>query len=139
MKAKMLLLALAVLGTTMVYSASPEKETKTDCEKKVLKQIKRKMSNVNFMDYVPSGQKARLLVTYVVNQNNIVEITGIEGAGEELEQLFVMSKLCGLKSLPGSGKTMVIPEILLRCVRGHRTVLLSLPTVYAVRGKSWIH
>ena len=83
MKAKMLLLALVVLGTTMVYSASPEKETKTDCEKKVLKQIKRKLENINFMDYVPSGQKARLLVTYVVNQNNIVEITGIEGAGEE--------------------------------------------------------
>ena len=79
----MVLLALAVLATTMVYSASPEKETKIDCEKKVLKQIKRKISNVNFMDYVPSGQKARLLVTWEVNQNNFVEITGVEGAGEE--------------------------------------------------------
>jgi hypothetical protein len=84
MKTKMLLLALTILGTSLVYSQNPDQITKTKCEKKVLKSIKRKMNSVNFIDYVSEGSKTNVALNCILNEKNIIEVTNIEGGNDSL-------------------------------------------------------
>lgn len=89
MKTKMLLLALVILGTNLVYSQSPDQTSKTECKKKVLKTIKRQMNLVNFRDYIPEGSKTNLIITCVVNEKNIIEVANIEGVNENLNAAII--------------------------------------------------
>ena len=91
MKAKMLLLALAILGTTLVYSQSPDERSKTKCEKKILRKIKRKMNYVNFQDYVSEGSKSRVILTCFLNDENVVEVASIKGVDENLNTAILES------------------------------------------------
>jgi len=89
MKAKILLLALAIMGTSLVFSQSTPQLKKTDCEKKVLKKIQRKMNMVSFNNYIKEGSMTRVLVTCVINKENLVEIQQIEGTNEELNAAII--------------------------------------------------
>jgi len=84
MKAKILLLAIAIMGTSLVYAQTSNQETKTDCSKKVLKKIQRKMNLVNFNDYVAVGEKTQVIVTCEMNEKSIVEVVNIKGGDEQL-------------------------------------------------------
>lgn len=89
MKTKILLIALVILGTTFVHASTPEQETKTNCEKKVLKKIKRKMNMVKFKDYVSEGQESLVILTCTVNEDKVVEVNHIRGANEELNAAII--------------------------------------------------
>ena len=84
MKTKMLLLALVILGTNLVYSQNPDQTSKTECKKKVLKTIKRQMNLVNFRDYIPVGSETNVIITCFANDKNIIEVANIKGVYENL-------------------------------------------------------
>ncbi len=86
MKGKILILVMAILGSSLVYANQTEDKTVTNCEKKVLKKIKRKMNAVNFMDYVKEGHKCRMNVSYFINQDKEVVILKIEGGQDDFKE-----------------------------------------------------
>ena len=55
MKTKILFLALAILGTSLVHAQLPSQKVKTDCDKKLHKKIRQTMNLVHFRDYVDEG------------------------------------------------------------------------------------
>ena len=85
MKTKILLLVLAIMGSSFVFAQQPYHESKTDCDKKVLKKIKRKMSFIHLKDYVDEGQKSTVLITCVLNEDSVVEVVKIDGYDEDLK------------------------------------------------------
>jgi len=84
MKAKILLLALAIMGTSLVYSQTSIQDTQTDCSKKVLKKIQRKMNLVKYDDFIEVGQKTQVIVICEMNDENVVEVVNIKGDNKEL-------------------------------------------------------
>lgn len=93
MKTKILLLALAIMATSLVYAQTSNQETKTNCSKKVLKKIQRKMNSVNFDEFIEVGQKRQVIVTCELNTENIVEVVNIEGGDEQLNEAITKSLL----------------------------------------------
>ena len=86
MKAKILLLAIAIMGTSIVFSQpATAPEAKNDCEQKTLRKIKRKLNLIKVSDYLAEGQKAKLIVTCTVNDEKNVEVLHVEGYDEELK------------------------------------------------------
>jgi len=91
MKAKAILLALAIMGSSLfAFSQQVVPEPiKTDCDKKVLKKIKRKMAVSDFMDYMEEGTKAKYRVICYVNENREVELKSIEGYNKALKESII--------------------------------------------------
>jgi hypothetical protein len=85
MKAKILILALALFGTTVAFSQNVQHEKQTDCEKKVLKKIQRTMRLMQVKEILDEGEKSLVIVTCFINENNIVEVARIDGANEEIK------------------------------------------------------
>ena len=85
MKTRILILALAILGSSFAFAQPVAHESKTDCEKQVLKKIKRSMSLLHVKDYLDEGQKSAVIVTCFINENNVVEVARIDGTDEELK------------------------------------------------------
>jgi hypothetical protein len=86
MKTKILTLALAILTSSFAFANNPVKHaTKTDCEKKVLTKIKRKMMQMNVKDYLVEGEKQGLIITCVINEDNAVQVLRIDGYDEEVK------------------------------------------------------
>ena len=85
MKTKILLLALAILGSSLAFSQPVEHESKTDCEKKVLNKIKKKMMYLDVKDYLVEGEKQGMIITCALNDQNVVEVVKISGYDEELK------------------------------------------------------
>jgi hypothetical protein len=86
MKTKVFLLALAIMTTSFAFANNPVKhETTTDCEKKVLTKIKRKMMHMNVKDYLIEGEKQGLIITCVINKDKAVEVLRIDGYDEEVK------------------------------------------------------
>jgi hypothetical protein len=86
MKAKILLLAIAILGSGLVYSQNENTEATKSCEKKVLKKIQRKMNFLQTYKYLEVGEKAELIITCVINEKNTVEVVEIKGYDEDLKK-----------------------------------------------------
>jgi len=88
MKAKAIILAMAivVLGLPAISQQTVPQPTKTNCDQKVLKKIKRQMAISNFTDFMETGTSVKYLVTCYVNENYEVEINNIEGVNEELKE-----------------------------------------------------
>ena len=60
----------------------------------------------------------------------------IENAREQLREMTETHPVSGVRSPPGSGKTLVLPEVLLKWtpkVRRRPSVVVALPTVYAAQ------
>lgn len=106
MKTKMLLLALAIMGTSLVYTQSPDQISKKDCDKKVLKKIKRKMNHINFKDCVAADSKTSVIVTCFTNEKNVIEVASIEGGNEK----FNTAILEGLEKHPVKTENQAIGE-----------------------------
>jgi len=91
MKAKAILLAIAIMGSS-IFAFSQQvvpEPIKTDCDKKVLKKIKRKMTVSNFTDYMEEGTTAKYRVICYVNENREVELKSIKGNNETLKETIV--------------------------------------------------
>jgi len=88
MKTKVILLALAIMGSSLlaVSQQTVPEPTQTNCDKKVLNKIKRHMNSVNFSDYMNTGTSAKYLVTCYINENREVELKNIEGYNEDLKE-----------------------------------------------------
>ena len=89
MKAKILLLTLAVLISGVSFSNNISKDENTKCEKMVLKKIKRKMQTIDLQKYLEEGEQSRFLITCKVNSNNIVEVVDVMGINEELKNQII--------------------------------------------------
>jgi hypothetical protein len=107
MKAKALILALAIMGSSMLTFSQQvvPLATKTDCDKKVLNKIKRKMINNGFIEHLEDGTSAKFLVTCYVNENYEVELAKVEGNNENVkeavEEAFNKSTIACPSETPG--------------------------------------
>ena len=89
MKTRIFFLALAILGSSLVFANPVVHESKTDCEKQVLKKLKRTMNLLHVKEYLFEGQKSALIVTCFINEDNEVEVARIDGKNEELKAAVV--------------------------------------------------
>ena len=46
MKTKLLLIAIAIMGSSLVFAQAPEESSNSECQKKVLKKIRNKDKNL---------------------------------------------------------------------------------------------
>lgn len=91
MKTKTLFLALAIM-TSSLFAYSQQvvpNVTKTECDQKVLKKIKRKMMSSGFLEYLEDGSSAKYLITCTVNENHQVELVKVQGNNEEVKQAII--------------------------------------------------
>lgn len=84
MKAKIILLTIAIISSSVVFSQQVKHENKTDCDKKVLNKIKRHLNYLNVKDYLAEGEKTSVIVTCFINEDQEVEIAKINGSDREL-------------------------------------------------------
>jgi hypothetical protein len=90
MKTRIVLLTLAILASSFAFANNPVKhETTTDCEKKVLKKIKRKMYHLNVKDYLDEGEKRVVIITCLVNPDNSISVARISGTDQEVTNAIV--------------------------------------------------
>lgn len=89
MKAKILLLALAIMGSSLAFAQPVNHDNVTKCEKKILKKIKRKMTNLHVKEYILEGQRTSFVVTCFLNEDKVVEVARIDGTNEELKQAVI--------------------------------------------------
>ena len=86
MKAKILVLAMAMMVSGLAFAQQPvTHEKETDCGKKILKKIERTMRLLEVKEILDEGQKSALIVTCFINGNNEVEVARIDGSNEELK------------------------------------------------------
>ena len=85
MKTKIILLALAIMTSSLAFAQQVNHESKTDCEKKILNKIKKKMYHLDPRDYLDEGEKQGVIITCVVNSENTVEVLKISGYDEEVK------------------------------------------------------
>jgi len=90
MKTKILLLAIAILGSGLLYSQPTNNDdNNTKCEKKVMKKIQRKMRLISVNDYLKEGEKTKLVVKCTINEDNVVEVAELGGKDEDLKQAVI--------------------------------------------------
>ncbi len=89
MKTRILLLAIAILGTGLLYSQPNSDDNSTKCEKKVLRKIQRKMSLISMKDYLKEGEQTKLVVKCTVNEDNVVEVTELAGKDEDMKKAVI--------------------------------------------------
>ena len=89
MKASILILAMALMGSSLVFAQTVVHEKETDCEKKVLKKIERTMRLLHVKEILDEGQKSAVIVTCFVNENNEVEVARIDGSNDELKEAVI--------------------------------------------------
>lgn len=91
MKTKILLLAIAIMGSSL-FAFSQQvvpHEIKTDCDQKVLKKIKRNMNRIYVKDYLDVGEKSSVVITCTLNEDQNVEVANITGVNEELKSAII--------------------------------------------------
>ena len=89
MKTRILILALAILSSSLTFAQPVVHESKTDCEKKILNKIKRTMDNLNVTEYVGEGQKSAVIITCFINENQEVEVAKIDGSHVKLKAAII--------------------------------------------------
>ena len=89
MKAKIVLLAIALMITGLTYSQNSAKEKTTNCDKHVLNKIQKNMKHLKLNKYLEADQKARYIVTCRIGEDNLVEVVQIHGLNEELKKAII--------------------------------------------------
>jgi|GEM_PF-3529561 len=89
MNAKILLMVIAIFGTSLVFSQTVNPQTvnpqsKTNCNKEVLKKIKRNMNSIKVADYMEVDHKIHVVLTCKINENHIVEVVSAKGYDKKL-------------------------------------------------------
>ena len=85
MKAKILLLTIAIMISGLSFSQKSNEAVTANCEKKVLNKIKRKMQYIKMDKYLEEGQQASFIVTCRLNEDNVVEVVNIRGKNQEIK------------------------------------------------------
>lgn len=91
MKAKILIMAALIFGSSLAFSQTTVKSQKTDCEKKVLNKIKRNLMTSGFVDHMEEGEKETFIITCALNSDNIVSVVRIEGTDAEVQEAILKS------------------------------------------------
>ena len=86
MKTKLIILAFAIFSSSLLIAQPVSHESKTNCEKKVLNKIKRKMNNLDVKDYLNEGSKTIVIVTCFINEENKVEVAKITSYSPKLSE-----------------------------------------------------
>lgn len=89
MKTKLLLLAVSLLATTLIFAQPTKKNDNNSCDKKVLKQIRKTLNYVDINDYLTEGETVKLILHCKVNANHEVEVQKIHGENEELKTAII--------------------------------------------------
>lgn len=84
MKTKILVLVIALFGTTFFFSQNVNAQSNSKCDKKVVKQIKRSMNVLDVTDYVPENHKVHVILTFTINDDHLVDVIKVEGFDQEL-------------------------------------------------------
>jgi len=79
MKAKLFLILIAFFGTSLFFSPNANAQAKANCEKKVVKKIKRNLNLIDVTDYVAENHKVYVFLTYTINADQEVAVVRIEG------------------------------------------------------------
>lgn len=109
MKAKILLLAAALMITGLSFSQKTNEVVTTKCEKNVLNKIKSKMQYIDMEKYLEEGQQASFVVTCKLNEDNIVEVVNIRGKNQGIkEQIISTLKKHPVKCKSNSGESQFI-------------------------------
>lgn len=89
MKTILLTMLITVFGAAAVHSQSTDDAKSSDCDKKILKKIKRKMALVDFEEYVALDQQATFIVTCVVKEDKTISIINVRGRNEKLNEAII--------------------------------------------------
>lgn len=91
MKTKALFLALAILGSSLFATAQqvPLRPIKSDCDKKVLRKIKKEIAASDALDQMRENTLARFQMVCYINKDNIVELSSIEGNNEVIKKAII--------------------------------------------------
>lgn len=79
MKAKLFLILIAFFGTSLFVAPKVNAQSKTNCEKNVLKKIKRNMNLIDVTEYVAENHKIYVILTCTINADHEVAVAKIEG------------------------------------------------------------
>lgn len=91
MNTKAFLLAIAIMASS-VFAFSQQvvpQPIKTDCDKKVLNKIKRKMRAEKFTRYMADGSSVKFLVTCSVDENQKVKLEDVQGGTKQLKAVVI--------------------------------------------------
>ena len=88
MKTKVLFLTIALLGSSLLAAAQqvPPEPIKSDCDKKVLRKIKKEITASDALDHMRENTLALFRMVCYINEDNIVELTSIEGNNEAVKK-----------------------------------------------------
>ncbi len=89
MKTRIFLLAMAILGSGLLFSQTNSDDISEKCEKKVLKKIERKMKSIQMNSYLEEGEKTHFIVRCIVNEDKIAEVTILSGKNEDLKKAVI--------------------------------------------------
>ncbi len=90
MKAKILLLTIAIMISGISFSSNPKNDQEIKCAKKVIKKIKRNMNAIDLNDYMEEGTTSRFVITCNIN-NNVVELLDVRGINEDLKNEIIQT------------------------------------------------
>lgn len=114
MKTKVLILALTVIFTslgTIAQQTVPE-PVSTECNKKVLKKIKREIAASDALDHMVEGTLVKYRLVCFINDQNKVELKNIEGNNEALKvsirETFLREEIDCTGEVPGSYFTFIL-------------------------------
>ena len=83
MKTKLFLIVIALFTGSLMFAQSTNSET-SDCDKQVLKKIKKIMNYIDVKDYVEEGHRIYVVLTCTVDENKNVVPMNTEGVNEKL-------------------------------------------------------
>lgn len=103
MKAKLIILAIAIFSSSFLIAQPVNPELNTNCEKKVLRKIKNKMNYFDVRDYLAEGAKTTVFITYYINDENVLTVADIKAYDEGLADAIVKNLekhpvICGNQS-----------------------------------------
>lgn len=85
MKTKILLLIAAIMISGLSFAQISKEKITTNCEKKLLNKIKKKMHYIDMEKYLEEGQQLDFIVTCKLNEENVVEVVNVRGKNQDIK------------------------------------------------------
>jgi hypothetical protein len=89
MKAKLIILALAIFSSSFLIAQPVNPESNKNCDKKVLRKIKNNMNYLDIREYLAEGSKTIVIITYYINDENELTVAGIKAHDDDLANAIV--------------------------------------------------
>jgi hypothetical protein len=88
MKTKLFLIVFALFTGSLMFAQSANPTT-SDCDKIVLKKIKKNMTKLDVKDYVDEGQRIYVVLTCTVDEDKNVVPVSAEGINDKLNEAVI--------------------------------------------------